>query len=463
MDFLKLINFLWGLLGFLITIGILVIIHEWGHFFVARLFDVKILRFSLGFGKPLLSWTGKKDNTKYTLSPIPLGGFVQMLGENKEEDINPAEKHRTFASKPAWQRFLIAFAGPFINLVFAVLAFALVFMNGIEGVKPTVLHTNEGGIAYKAGLRAGDTLLEVGGKELKLSVDANVALASAGHKPIEIKYLRNNQFYSGTLDLSSLKAGDELKMSQTLGLHFVDEWFSAFVGELLENAPAHSFGLQKNDQILAINGIEIKEGAGIYAAGELIKKLPNQEAIIKVKRNNQILDLKGTIGEKINDNGTKQGFLGVYWQYKQPDKEFFNTYGTVEKYGFFSALNQGFNKSIYYIDITLTMLKRLIIREVSIDNMGGPLTVGDIAGKTLRIGFNVFLNFLGLVSLSLGVINLLPIPILDGGHMLFCAIETLIRRPIPNKIQDFFLKIGMSLVFLFMGIIIFNDFLKFLR
>ena len=454
-------NSLWASLGFLITIGILVLIHEWGHFAVARFFNVKILRFSLGFGKPLLSWTGKKDNTKYTLSPIPLGGFVQMLGENSEEEIKPEEKDRTFSAKPAWQRFLIVLAGPLINLIFAVLAFSLVFMNGVEGVKPEILHINEGSLAQKAGLRAGDLLLEIDGTEIKLSVDANVALAAAYHKPIEIKYLRGNQLLNGELDLSNLKAGDELKMSKTLGMFLIDEWFSAFVGDLLEDAPAKSFGLKKGDQILAINGREIKEGAGIYAAGELIKKLANQETIITIKRDNKIFDLTGKIGEKI-ENGEKIGFLGVYWQYRQPKQEFFDKYGVVEKYSLFPALKQGFNKSIYYVEITLSMLKRLIIREVSIDNMGGPLTVGDIAGKTLRIGFNVFLNFLGLVSLSLGVINLLPIPVLDGGHMLFCAIETIIRRPIPQKIQTFFFKVGATIIFLFMGLIIFNDFMRYL-
>lgn len=457
-------NILWGLLGFAITIGILVTIHEWGHFAVARFFGVKILRFSLGFGKPFLSWTGKKDGTQYTLAPIPLGGFVQMLGENSDDgDIAPEDKNRTFAGKPAWQRFLIAFAGPFVNLAFAVFAFAAVYWHGIEGVYPEIIYVQPHSIAAEAGLRAGDRFLEIDGYAVRLSTDANIALVGAGHKTTPIRYQRTDGSVAETsLDLRQLKAGDELHIGEVMGLRMADEWFPARVGKVIADSPAAKAGLQVDDRIAAIDGKAIETTAGVYQATDVIKTLGNKEAVLSIERQGQLLTLPVHFEEKTNANGKKAGYLGIYWGWQKPDAAFFDHYGTVERYGIFTALQKGAQKVVYYVDLTFTMFGRMLSHKVSLDNMGGPLTIGDAAGQTLQLGATVFLNFLGLVSLSLAAINLLPIPMLDGGHMLFCVVEMVRGKALSEKTMQWCYRVGATLVFTFMGLLILKDFWKYL-
>lgn len=453
---------LWGLLGFTITIGILVTIHEWGHFAVARFFNVKILRFSLGFGKPFLSWTGKKDGTKYTLAPIPLGGFVQMYGETDNKDIPPEERHRTFAAKPAWQRFLIAFAGPFVNLVFAVLAFALLFMNGVNGVRPEILYITPDSMAAKAGLQVGDILTQINGTNVVLSTDADVALSTAPHKPITIEYLRKGQPHQTTLNFSHLKAGDELNISQVTGMMLVDHRYPAWIGKVMPDSPAEKIGLKPKDKILAINQEKIPEESGVYVVASILKNLANQAISLTVLRDNQSITLEGSLGERALKNHQMIGYLGVQWAYEPPSQAFFDQYGVIQKYSLFPALAKGIEKTGYYVKLTFNMFARLIKREVSIDNMGGPLTIGDAAGQTLRIGGEVFLNFLGIVSLSLAAINLLPIPMLDGGHMLFCILEMIRRKPLGKTAEKWSYRIGASIVLTFMGFVILKDLWRYL-
>ncbi|MBV7434099.1 RIP metalloprotease RseP [Cardiobacteriaceae bacterium TAE3-ERU3] len=442
-------DILWGILGFVITIGILVVIHEYGHFWVARKFDVKILRFSLGFGKPLLSWRGKKDGTLYTLAPIPLGGFVQMYGEDEREPIPEVDRSRTFAAKPAWQRFLIAFAGPAVNLIFAVLAFAGLFMIGVDGIKPQVSYVAPDSIAAQAGIEAGDVIRSVDGKETLLGMDAHVALVSAARAPVEIQYSTpNQQVRTATLDLSGLRAGDELDMAATTGLYLADEWQPAMIEEVLPDAPASQIGLQAGDQIIELDAVRDLD---LFRANDWIALHPNEQVTITVLRSGNRIELTGSLGER-EYQGRTIGYLGIRWQ--APD---FADLRTTERYGFFASLGKGIDKTWYYTRLTFNMFARMIKGEVSIDNMGGPLTIGDAAGKTIQYGWDIFLNFLGIVSLSLAAINLLPIPMLDGGHMLLSAIEMIRGKPLRERTMMWVMRAGQAVVLSFMAFVILND------
>lgn len=438
-----------SILGFFITIGILVTIHELGHFWVARFFGVKIIRFSLGFGKPLLKWKGKKDDTLYTLALIPLGGFVQMYGEKDDKDI--IDKSRTFAGKTPWQRFLITFAGPAINLIFAILAFSFLFLFGVTGLKPQVAQVIPNSVAQIAGFQDGDLIQKINGKKINLARDADVALLSSIDKIASIEVVRNDQLKKLELPMDFFKKGDELQLHKTLGLYLVSNWIPSQIAIVDKDSAAQNIGLQVGDDLIGLDG----KPADRVILTNFINQNPNKKINLTVKRNNQILELSGNLGEKIV-NDKKFGLLGIRWAPVD-----FSKFQTTEKYGLINSLSNGLQKTWDYSALTFDFFARMIRGKASTDNLGGPLTIGDLAGRTLRYGAFEFINFLGLISLSLAVINLLPIPSLDGGHMLFSVIEMIIKRPIPEKIAKVFQFMGMILLFSFMIFVVTKDIFKY--
>ena len=443
---------LWGLLGFLITIGLLVTIHEWGHFAVARFFGVKILRFSLGFGKPIFTWVGKKEGTKYTLAPIPLGGFVQMYGEKDDGDAEDSERDKTFHGKPAWQRFLIVFAGPAINLIFAVLAFALLFLTGVKGMDPQVAHVRAGSLADVAGLQAGDRILAVNGATVRLAMDAHIGWVGAPREKIVVRYQRDGAAHEATVDLSTLQAGDELRMSEAIGAFMVDEWLPADIEQVMDDSPAARMGLHSGDRLLTLNG----EEADLIRMGRYVAAHPQAQITLTLLRDGQVLSIEGQLGERENRRGTMAGYLGVQWQLAD-----LSAHERVERYGVAESLYRGVEKTCHYVKLTFAMFARMIKGEVSLENLGGPITIGDTAGKTLQYGLDVFLNFLGVVSLSLAALNLLPIPLLDGGHMLFYALETVRGKPLSETTMKWAYRFGQLVLFAFIGFVLLNDFYRY--
>ena len=450
----------WGLCGFIITIGLLVTIHEYGHFWVARFFGVKILRFSLGFGKPFLSWTGKKEGTRYTLAPIPLGGFVQMYGEDDSEAVPESERPKTFSAKPAWQRFLIACAGPAVNVLFAIFAFSLLFLTGVKGITPTVVHVDPHSLAASAGIAPGDLLTRIDGQPVRLAVDAHVALVGAAREKIAIVYSRGEATYNTQLDLSGLRAGDEMHMGRATGLFLADEWWPPLVASVVEGSAAQKMGVVAGDRIVLFDGETIAAEDGSFALMEKIAARPNRAVELTVLRQGKEIVLDGSLSSRSVD-GKTYGFLGVAWQ-RAPDRGFFDRYATLVRYGPLAAIGQGVKKSEYYLRLTFDLFLRMFRQEISFANLGGPVTIGDAAGKTLRIGWSEFLNFLGILSLSLAAINLLPVPMLDGGHMLFYALETIRGKPLSARAMTFAYRIGAFVVFSFMGLVILNDLWRYL-
>ena len=412
-------NFLFGLLGFALTIGILVTIHEWGHFYVARLCNVKILRFSIGFGPALLRWRGKKDGTLYTLAPILLGGYVQMLGETPGETVPAEDRARTFKAQSPAKRFLIVLAGPAINLIFAVLMFAALYLVGVKGLRAEVAHVTPTSLAATAGLEPGDRITAINGQPIRLSVDVHVALSGVPRGPVALELERDGQPLQRELNLGGLKKGDELRLAEALGL-------------------------QAGDIIRRIDGqdTDLIHFAGFPAASSRVA--------LTVERAGQIVELAGALGRRDG-----KPFLGVRWQ--ALTHAHFQPYETVESYPLLSALQRGLAKVGYYTEFTYRTFGRLLSNRASRYNMGGPLTIGDMAGRSLRYGWDVFLNFLGVVSLSLAAINLLPVPLLDGGHMLFCVLEMVRGKPLPDPAMKWLNYLGAGLIYALMLLVVGKD------
>lgn len=439
-----------GILGFLLTIGILVTIHEWGHFYVARCFNVKILRFSLGFGKPLWTWVGKKDGTLYTLAPLPFGGYVQMLGESEAETIAPEDKPRTFQAQAAWKRFLIVAAGPLINLVFAICAFGALYVVGVEGLRPEVVYVAPNSHAERAGLQVGDTIVAIDEREVRLSHDAAVALVGAPlSRDVEVLVKRDGEAKALFLDLSHIQSGDEKQMSRATGMYLAGEWYTMKVAEVVENSPAaQSFGLQVGDEIVALDG----QTVDFLTGRREIAARPDSSVQLEVIRHGQAITLNGTLGSQERD-GKTLGFLGV--SFERPNVE---QWVTVERYGIGKALWFGWEKTKNFTVLTWQMFGRMLTGKASLDNVGGPITIGDMAGQSLRYGAEVFFNFLGVVSLSLAALNLLPIPALDGGHMVLCVVEMLRGKALSVASQMWLNRIGAGVLYAFMGFVLLKDF-----
>ena len=445
-------NLFLTILSFIFTIGLLVAIHEFGHFWVARKLDVKVLRFSIGFGKPLFSFRGKKDNTEFVLASIPLGGYVKML-DAREGEVAKHEYHREFNQKSVFSRFAIVFAGPFVNFLFAVFAFWLMFVIGVQGVIPVMGTLDRESIAWQSGLRSGDKIISVDGKDTPTmnSVYEQLLGAFIERRTAEVKLSGQRQviFRLDKID-KNVEPGD---FQNVIGLSINFPHEKVIIGEVSDDSPAFSAGIQAGDQVIAIDDQRINHWRDLVHA--VINK-PGKKINIKIIRNEEVRSFSVIIGNFEQGNKTI-GRIGVRPQSVTPLPE---TMFTQQQYGFFAAIPKGIEKTWDLSVLTITMLGKIIVGEASIKNISGPITIAEVAGKSAQMGWESFLRFLAIVSLSLGVINLLPIPMLDGGHLLFYLIEMIKGSPVSEMAQEVGVKIGISLLVLLMSVALYNDFVR---
>ncbi len=444
-------SFITSVLAFIVAIAVLVTVHEWGHFIVARFFDVKVIRFSIGFGRPLVRYTGKKDNTEYVIAAIPLGGYVKMLGEGgADEPVAAHEQHRAFAQKPVLQRFAIVFAGPFINFVFAVLAFAMMYMIGVEGVKPKLGKMLENSLAWQSGLRAGDEIIAIEQQPINdMGQLYEELLPYFIDRQDVVLQLKNAP--AVTLKLSTIPAEIEADdMHQYLGLQLYVPEIKAVIGKVFPDTPAQRAGLRIDDEILAIDDRAI---TGWIDLVHYVMQRPQQNMSLTVKRGQQVLriDLKSTSDRR---NGKKVGILGIANKYRATlpaDMLLIN------RYGLWESLLMGVEKTWKMSVLTLKVFGKMIVGEASLKHISGPITIAEVAGNSYQQGIVYFLKFLAVISLSLGIINLLPIPMLDGGHLMFYLVEMMKGSPVSETVREFSLKIGVFVLVMLMGIAFFND------
>lgn len=452
-------DFLYSVIGFILAIGVLVVVHEFGHYWVAKRLGVKVLRFSVGFGKPLLTRRGGRDQTEYVLSALPLGGYVKMLDET-EGEVSPEERHRAFNRQAIPKRVAIVAAGPVFNFLFAILAYWLVYMAGVEGIKPVVGKVVENSIAEQAGFRAGDEWLSVDGDPARTWDQHRLYLyrkALSGETvAIEVKDAEGH-VQTRKLDLGSIRPEqvDAALVERAIGLIGYVPDILPIVGSVQAGGPAAAGGLQVGDRIVEINGKAVEQWRDVVVQ---VTEHPGLTLNVTVERDSRLVPLRVT--PRAVEAGGKT--IGKIEAGAQPPAIPADWRVEVEL-GPLAALKTGVENTWSMSVLTLQMLYKMLKLEVSAENISGPITIAQYAGYSVQIGIDRFLMFLAVVSISLGVLNLLPIPILDGGHLLFYAIEAVKGKPLSEQAMSIGQRIGMAVLFGLMVLAFYNDFARILH
>lgn len=443
-------DFIQTLLSFIVAIGILVAVHEWGHYYVARLCGVKVQRFSIGFGKALWS-RYDKQGTEFVIAAIPLGGYVKMLDERveqvKEEDLPFA-----FNRQNVWKRIAIIAAGPLTNFIFAIFALLLMFLIGKETVRPMVGEISTDSIASSAQLQSGMLINKVGGRDTIDWQAVQLELMSHIGKEKMLLDVTDSRGISRqfSLDISDWEFDpDKQSPLASLGIRPFRPKVHLELSEITENSAAQLGELMVGDKIVSIDGTSMQNWEQIVG---YVSQHPNKKVEVNVLRNGLELQKAVTIGSR-NINGEDRGFLGVRpkidpWP---EDLIFTHQYGPVD--AFVKALEDTWR----LITLSFEMLGKLITGDVSVKNLSGPISIAQGAGASAGYGLVYFLSFLALISVNLGIINLLPLPVLDGGHLLYYFIELLSGKPVPESVQEIGFRIGGAFLFLIMTIAIIND------
>ena len=450
-------SILWNIGSFIIALGILVTIHEFGHYWVARKMGVKVLKFSVGFGKAIWSRTAK-DGTEYCVAMIPLGGYVKMLDE-RDGDVPREQRDVAFNTQPVGARIAIVAAGPLANFILAILVYIWMFMLGVPALKPYVGVIPEASIAYEAGMRESDLIVAVDGREVESWEDVNHAIARRMGETGDLVLRVNHDDESIQRDLRlSLQSWEvDPKRPDLLGSLGLSPWspnVQAKLGEIVAGEAAERSGLQQNDQIISINGEPVANWNGLV---QIITRNPAETMTLELVRNGVTLTQDVLIGSR-EVNGQKLGYLGVSQpDWTEDDLARIERMRHRQQYPLVDAIGQGLNKTWEITTLSFRLIGKLFTGDVSPQNLSGPISIAQGAGTYASYGFVFFLSFLGMISVNLGIINILPIPVLDGGHLLYYLIELIRGKPLSESVQEIGLRIGLLMVLSLMVFSIFND------
>ncbi|MDE2271131.1 MAG: RIP metalloprotease RseP [Xanthomonadaceae bacterium] len=449
-DFLNILGSAWWMI---VTLGVLVTFHEFGHFWVARRCGVKVLRFSVGFGKPIKSWCGK-DGTEYCVAWIPLGGYVKML-DAREGEVAPADRPLEFTGKPIWQRILVVLAGPGFNLIFAVAAFWAMLVIGKPDFQPLVGDVSH--LAAQAGIQRGDRVLSVDGKAVSNWTDLGLALADAAETrratPLQVR-TPAGAVQTRVLDFDKLPPhpSDQAIIDQT-GLMPLQRSLPAVVGRVVPGSAAKAAGIRAGDRILSVDGVAVHDWNQLIDTTHAHAG-PGQRLALVIERDGRriAMDLQPRLTNE--PDGSKAWAIGVYARAKTVD------YDTVMRRGPIAAIPDAFAQVWDLTATTVKMLGHMLTGSASLSNLSGPISIAQYAQTSAEMGPAWFLYFLGIISLSLGVMNLLPIPILDGGHLLYYVIELVKGSPLSERAMAAGQYMGMALLVMLMGLAFYNDILR---
>lgn len=434
---------LYYLATFIVVIGILVTVHEFGHYWVARRLGVKILTFAVGFGKPLWSRRFGKDQTEFVIASIPLGGYVKMLDE-REGEVATQELSRAFNRQPLKVRTAIVVAGPLFNFLFAIIVYTLMYTIGVVGMKALVGEVTPQGLAEQAGFRVGDQIIAVNDQPAKswetvLQITLHQLL---NDQPLITYSVQASQSARRDLVINLQRLSiDDIAQGQLfnkLGLQPFRPPWPAIMGKIVANSAAEQAGLQSGDQIIALDNQPITDW---QAWASYVRERPGQTIQAQVERHGQAIELT-LVPQTVNGKGK----VGVY-----------APYFVTEHYPLWTAFTKGIAKTWEISTLTLQIMVKMLTLQISSEHISGPISIAQFAGQSAQLGFDAFLSFLGLVSVSLGVINLLPIPLLDGGHLLLYFIEGIKGNPVTEKTEYLLQRLGLTLLLSLMGLALFND------
>ena len=438
------------LLAFIVTLGVLVVFHELGHYLVARLVGVKVLRFSVGFGRIVWSRRYGRDGTEWALSAIPLGGYVKMVDE-REGEVLPADLPRAFNRQNVWRRIAIVAAGPIANLALAVLLFAAIYVVGVPAQRPLLAPPPATSPAAQAGLAGGDLVTAVDGEAIGSWQDLRWRLLKAsGSNSVGLEVTREDRSTTTRrLALDALNAGDwESNFMATLGLRA--DLGSPIVNETLPGKPAANAGIRPGDAIVAIDGTSVRSPAD---AAAITNAHPGERITFTLRRDGAEFRSDLT-PEPSEQNGRRVGIAGMRLGVDPAAAE---RVSIIVRYGVGEALVQGALKTWDLSVFTLKMLGRILIGDASLKNISGPLTMADFAGQSAQAGALTFIGYLALISISLGVLNLLPVPLLDGGHLMYYLAEIIKGSPVSDRVLEVGQRIGMAVLAMLMALALFND------
>jgi len=451
-------DFFNNLLFFIIALGVLVTFHEFGHFWVALKLGVKVQRFSVGFGKAFYIHKRKvgknQDEVEFALAMIPLGGYVKMLDE-RVEDVEETEKHRAFNTQSLAVRSAIVFAGPLANFLLAIALYWAVFILGTSAIQPILAEPAAQTMAAEAGFQAEDKITMVNDEAIMTMTGFRLAMMDAAISADSVKVSvidSNNSEQTRLLTIGDHKIlnvdGDPI---EKMGFKLWVPVIPPVVGKTVPDSVAEKAGLQAEDVITAVNAKPVTSWADTV---KVITANPGKQISLQILRGDIEKSIELIPASRKNAEGTEEGYIGIYLQRPQSiiDKLY-----TTEQYSFFPAAAVAVEKTWTMSVLTLKVLGRMLIGDAALDNISGPLTIAKFAGETAGIGLVQFLSFLAVISVSLGVLNLLPVPVLDGGHLLYYLLEFITGKPLSEQAQQYGQQIGMMLLLMLMSIAIFND------
>ncbi len=443
---------LYMIIGTLVALGVLVTFHEFGHFWVARRCGVKVLRFSVGFGSPLVRWHDR-HGTEFVIAAIPLGGYVKMLDE-REGDVPPALLDSAFNRKTVRQRFAIVSAGPLANFLLALVFFWFLAMLGSQQVRPVVGAVESGSLAAQAGMAVDQEIVAVNGKPVSGWGEVNLQLVrrlgESGQLDVTVREVGSSAERQLQIPLQNwLKGVEEPDPITALGIRPWRPQIAPVIAQLDPEGPAQAAGIQLGDRLISLNRQPLDDWQQVIDA---VKVLPGATAVLEVERDGQRVDVPLTLAAR-GEGDARRGYLGAGVEGGEWPAEMLREV----RFGPLDAVVEGAKRTWTMSLLTLDSLKKMLFGELSVKNLSGPITIAKVAGASAQSGLGDFLNFLAYLSISLGVLNLLPIPVLDGGHLLFYLVEWVRGRPLSERVQGWGVQIGISLVVGVMLLALVND------
>ncbi|WP_168418937.1 MULTISPECIES: RIP metalloprotease RseP [Acinetobacter] len=440
----------------ILLLGPLIAIHEFGHYFVARKLGVKVLVYSIGFGPTILKWTSKKSGIQYQLSALPLGGYVKMLDE-REESVAEEDLPYAFNRQHPWKRIAIVAAGPLINLVFAILLFWVLFLPAQEQLNTRVGKVLADTPAAAAQMQVGDKITAIDGTSVSTWEKLNFALVDRVGETgnIQVKAERAGEIKTFNLPIHNFINDQSQSPLDVLGFTPYRPQIPAIVSKLSEDGAAIRQGMKEGDQIVAIDGVKMNDW---YDVVQVVQASPEKLLKVDVLRNNQIQQLEVMPQGKRDNMGNVSGVLGVQ---SDPGKIVIpDDYKQTIQYSPSEALLMAVDKTGQLSSMILNSIVKMVRGLIGLDNLSGPITIAKVAGQSAEMGWQTFISFMALMSVSLGILNLLPIPMLDGGHLVYYFIELIRGKPVSEQIQLVGLKIGMVLLGSMMLLALFNDIMR---